>query len=227
VEFIKGLIRFFGSIFAKLLVVLLVLLFVLIIIPVWYIYELLGRFFAMPTVCDVQLWRSIDDCNFEQLNTALDFGADINRRYTDTQIAVKEGRARWLTLFKWTAKMTPLEYSLNRPVICFEAVKILLKSGADATLGNPLIYAVRLLHNTNLISLLLESGAVINPKYEWTPLHEAVVRNDPAIVKFLLEHGADPSVYHDQETPLTLALIIEETKPEIIDMLNQYSRCRK
>lgn len=58
---------------------------------------------------------------------------------------------------------------------------------------------------------LLDAGANVNARssnrFEWTALHHAVHRRQPAAVRLLLEHGADPNAAPHAEalTPLLMA----------------------
>ena len=45
--------------------------------------------------------------------------------------------------------------------------------------------------SVHVVSLLLEAGASIKPSVSFSPLHEAVSANHPALVEMLLERGAD------------------------------------
>lgn len=81
---------------------------------------------------------------------------------------------------------------------------------------------------SKFLNFLIEKGANVNkvsPLDGATPLHGAVLFNDPELVKFLLERGADPTVRKekgassfaefDNLTPLELARTISRNKPEI------------
>jgi len=61
------------------------------------------------------------------------------------------------------------------------------------------------------VSQCLKQSANINAASEngWTPLMLAVLHGSSAIVKLLLEHGADPNIItHSQENPSRSALVV-------------------
>lgn len=80
---------------------------------------------------------------------------------------------------------------------------------------------------TKFLNFLLEKGINVNkisPIGGYTPLHGAVLDNDPEVVKFLLDHGADPTIRKksyssftefDNLTPLELAQAMSRNRPEI------------
>ncbi len=80
------------------------------------------------------------------------------------------------------------------------------------------------------LSFLLDKGANINlisPLDGMTPLHSAVLDNDPELVKFLLDRGADPTIRKgkgfssaskvDNMTPLEMLDKMAELRPEMTD----------
>lgn len=80
------------------------------------------------------------------------------------------------------------------------------------------------------LNFLLDKGASINlvsPLDGGTPLHAAVIHNDPELVKFLLDHGADPTIRSgkhnlsfkefDNMTPLEMLNKMEENRPGLTD----------
>jgi ankyrin repeat protein len=86
-----------------------------------------------------------------------------------------------------------------------ETVRLLLARGADAAqvARNPM--QVQALHSAvtgslDSVKLLVEAGAPVNAKQHqgWTPLHEAVNRNDLEMTRYLVEHGADPRLQSDE-----------------------------
>lgn len=79
-----------------------------------------------------------------------------------------------------------------------ELIQLLLKHGADAKAANAdgetALHLVTRAGNIEAATLLLKAGAQVDAREqlgEQTPLMWAVVRRHPAMVKFLLEHGAD------------------------------------
>jgi len=79
-----------------------------------------------------------------------------------------------------------------------ELIQVLLKAGADPNSANPegetALHLVARAGNVEAARLLLKAGAKPDPREkfgEQTPLMWAVVRRHPAMVEFLLAHGAD------------------------------------
>ncbi len=79
-----------------------------------------------------------------------------------------------------------------------ELIQLLLKNGADANSANPdgetALHLVVRAGNIDAAKLLLKAGAKVDPRDklgEQTPLMWAVARRHPAMVEFLLAHGAD------------------------------------
>ncbi len=86
-----------------------------------------------------------------------------------------------------------------------ETVRLLLARGADASqvARNPM--KIQALHSAvtgsfESVKLLVEAGAPVNGKQDkgWTPLHEAVNRNDLEMTRYLVAHGADPRLQNDE-----------------------------
>ncbi|PYO63414.1 MAG: hypothetical protein DMD28_02270 [Gemmatimonadetes bacterium] len=86
-----------------------------------------------------------------------------------------------------------------------ETVRLLLARGADASqvARNPM--KIQALHSAvtgsfDSVKLLVEAGAPVNGKQDkgWTPLHEAVNRNDLEMTRYLVAHGADPRLQNDE-----------------------------
>jgi ankyrin repeat protein len=50
------------------------------------------------------------------------------------------------------------------------------------------------------VRLLVEAGAPVGAQQQkgWTPLHEAVNRNDLEMTRYLLAHGADPRQQNEE-----------------------------
>ena len=65
----------------------------------------------------------------------------------------------------------------------------------------------------DLVQRLVDKGADVNAKLRlnrnWTVLVEYVVRRNVKMVKFLLEHGADPSIRDIEGTPLHMAINVK------------------
>jgi hypothetical protein len=93
-------------------------------------------------------------------------------------------------------------------------------AGLSFVLGNS---AMR----SKFLNFVLEKGISIskaNPISGYTPLHAAVTLNDPEMVKFLLDHGADPTIRKEKNqnslpefdnlTPLELAEKMSRNRPE-------------
>ena len=86
-----------------------------------------------------------------------------------------------------------------------DTVALLLARGADvaAVARNPM--RIQALHaavtgSVASVRLLVEAGAPVNATQHkgWTPLHEAVNRNDLEMTRYLLAHGADPRQQNDE-----------------------------
>jgi len=86
-----------------------------------------------------------------------------------------------------------------------ETVRLLLARGADASqvARNPM--KIQALHSAvtgsfDSVKLLVDAGAPVNGKQDkgWTPLHEAVNRNDLEMTRYLVAHGADPRLQNDE-----------------------------
>jgi hypothetical protein len=81
---------------------------------------------------------------------------------------------------------------------------------------------------STFLNFLLDKGVNINkvsPLDGTTPLHAAVLQNDPELVKFLLDHGADPTIRKakdnssftefDNMTPLEMLEKMVQNRPEL------------
>jgi len=106
-----------------------------------------------------------------------------------------------------------------------ETVQVLLARGADASqvARNPM--KVQALHSAvtgsfESVQLLVEAGAPVNGKQDkgWTPLHEAVNRNDLEMTRYLVEHGADPRLQND-EGKSAIGLAADKGLVEVLKVL--------
>lgn len=82
--------------------------------------------------------------------------------------------------------------------------------------SSPLHYAVRYSCSNEMIENMICSGIDVNTTnyYGETPLHYAIFRNDPRIVKLLLEKGANPYMsYTDGDTAIGMARKYEDLWP--------------
>lgn len=79
-------------------------------------------------------------------------------------------------------------------------------------------------NNPPLIKYLLQKGADIHyrDKYEYTALHKATTACNKTIVKYLLDHGAQPRLQADGESSIDLAKKTENV--ELIELLINYGR---
>ena len=106
-----------------------------------------------------------------------------------------------------------------------ETVRLLLARGADASqvARNPM--KIQALHSAvtgsfDSVKLLVEAGAPVNGKQDkgWTPLHEAVNRNDLEMTRYLLAHGADPRQQNDAGTS-AIGLAADKGFMEVLKLL--------
>ncbi|MFD1357936.1 ankyrin repeat domain-containing protein [Fictibacillus halophilus] len=113
-----------------------------------------------------------------------------------------------------------------------EAAALLLQNGANIHIksGNemantPLHAAAANKNNRKeMMSILLSHGADINEKQSggWTVLHQAAHNNDPEMILFYLEQGADPySAKEDGKTALELTE--DEQLHEAASVLRNYT----
>jgi hypothetical protein len=98
-------------------------------------------------------------------------------------------------------------------------------------LGKPDEHAIRILpasNETRLLERLINMGWNVNAKVSGrTPLLNAVAaeQSSPAVIKLLLEYGADPNLADDEgERPLDWAMY--RADPARIDLLKQYGATR-
>jgi ankyrin repeat protein len=121
---------------------------------------------------------------------------------------------------------TPLTQAAVRNDVA--ALRQLLDAGHKADEGGdswtPLIWASRS-GSIDAITLLLDSGADVNlpgptgDDWDATPLQHAILERQPAVVRLLLDRGADPNrgAGPGSQTPLLLAA--GDTDPAIVTLL--------
>ena len=70
------------------------------------------------------------------------------------------------------------------------------------------------------MKLLVEAGAPVNAAQHlgWTPLHEAVNRNDLEMTRFLLAHGADARL-QNEEGKSAIGLAADKGFVEVLKVL--------
>jgi len=109
----------------------------------------------------------------------------------------------------------------------YEEVNSILESGINPNFGigetkqSPLL-AATIMGHLSVVKLLVENGAKVSEtysnKYVAPPIWYAANNGDIEIVKFLLEHGADPTAKNrDGWTPLRQAKLNNDTK--VIELL--------
>ena len=143
----------------------------------------------------------------------LDNGADVSRAY-----GVNEQSSSSDSHHKKTALHFASETGGGgRGGPALESMRLLLDNGADVSLaaGNrdrtPLHFVAAIRGNnptlTMAAQLLLDRGADIEAvaDFNYRPLHEAVEAGNVAMIKFLLENGADVNAQSTYGTPLRIA----------------------
>lgn len=102
------------------------------------------------------------------------------------------------------------------------AVRLLLKYGADVNANDnswtTALYTAAKYSNYEMVKALIEAGAAINND-DRSPLHCACANNDLAIIKILLQNGANVKVVDEKgRVPLELLLRSqnEENKPDTL-----------
>lgn len=82
-----------------------------------------------------------------------------------------------------------------------EMIRLLIEAGADVTAANPdgqtALMVVARSNKLEAAELLIEAGADVNRAETWrgqTPLMWAAAQSQPAMIRLLLEHGAEPDV---------------------------------
>lgn len=107
---------------------------------------------------------------------------------------------------------------------CIDSVKWMLKKGVNLNFRDeegvtPLLSAIdrELPNKYEIFELLINEGAPINKRgwNDWTPLHQAAVREDIEALKILLKNGADLTIrtrIDDFATPLEKAKAMKRKK---------------
>uniref|UniRef100_A0A914C6S9 SOCS box domain-containing protein n=2 Tax=Acrobeloides nanus TaxID=290746 RepID=A0A914C6S9_9BILA len=205
----------------------------------------LQKDFPVRESVDEPLRLAIRRGHYDCAKLLLENGADPNARYFDgpeiTQISPLDTDFLEL-LLKFGADpnvycrdgLTPLMKACRHREKGIKAIEVLLNHGADINafamakqdLRTPLHYAV-LSGCVPLIAYLLENGADINmPKGYEKPsvLDIAVLKDDPLLVQFLLDAGADPNAMHGCfGSALHIACCSEkENQYEMTKMLLEY-----
>jgi len=173
-------------------------------------------------------------------------GADVNARSIDRNYqrhVTAEGRPKNLD----SGGFTPLLYAAREN--CAACVDALLKNRADIDLPDPdgvspLLLAIdggrasidapNATSGLAIVKLLLERGADPNMQLFFkpanargaiqtrgaTPLIRAAVNGDSEVVKLLLEHGADATVYSaDRQTPIHAVLAGRAPEPQALELI--------
>ena len=88
-----------------------------------------------------------------------------------------------------------------------ESAKLLLAAGADPNDSLPdgtsaLVVAAQSGHRDAALALLDKGANANDLGIGYTALHAAILRSDPALVKALLAHGADPNIRMTKGTPV-------------------------
>jgi ankyrin repeat protein len=94
--------------------------------------------------------------------------------------------------------------------------------GARGAHGIPLLYFPIIHAHADVTQYLFQQGADPNAASPdgITPLHGAVMFNQPFMARWLLDHGADPNPRYDGKTPLAMAQ--EKKQAELVEILRTY-----
>jgi ankyrin repeat protein len=126
----------------------------------------------------------------------------------------------------WNAPIV-IAVNANRP----KAIEFLVKRGADPNLTDwdgetPLHKAARSPTDLEVVRTLIRLGAHVNAAGAWaprmTPLQHACRAGDTAVVRLLLEHGADPNLTEHVDGWTALRFAVFDNQPEIIRILLEY-----
>jgi len=205
-----------------------------------------------------KLCREIIESDVTQIQILLDQGVKINQRdkwgrncmhilaaislYTDRRpINFQEkGRVAQLLIQRGIdinarddMGNTPLH--LTAQLNNYEIAKILVDSGADINPKvynqfTPLQYAITGRGDLAMVKLLIDHGAEVNvtDSEGSTPLHDAVIKNDPDIIEYLLQHGSDMTA-KDNQGRTAIDLLNSQSEPKrnqrkaILELFDRYS----
>ena len=156
--------------------------------------------------------------NPEVVRLLLDAGADPHAKYRDTPaVFYAEAPVTLLQLFLDAGAdphiVGPYGNTLmHGAVFDIRSVRLLLSLGVAPDAANnigstPLLAAVASQVDLAVVQLLIQHGARVNVAVQGlTPLHYAVLDNNPPLVSLLLSAGANPNVAdNDGQTPLDFA----------------------
>lgn len=147
------------------------------------------------------LWAAVESDNVDMVQTLLDQGADPN--------AVSE----------IGTDVVPIFLSLcSRKESQTEAIMLsFLEKGANVNIrgpsgDTPLHFACSLGFHEELVNLLIAYGAEVNAvnKSGLTPLHLSCRKTDSAVVKILVENGADINAHHLPQNMTPLMLVCKD-----------------
>jgi len=90
-------------------------------------------------------------------------------------------------------------------------------AAARGTHGLPVLYFAAITGRLDLADALTSHGADVNAA-EGAPLHGAMSFNQPAMVEWLLQHGARVNLARDGRTPLAAAKARDTTTATVLDL---------
>ncbi len=147
-------------------------------------------------------WTPLDEAlywnNSEMARLLLDHGAELRALRNPAGLGDVEGMARF---FNTDGALTPDAGPLASPFP--ETVPDHLADDAQSIIDHAFVLAVNNGHQGTAADLLMR-GAQVNgkpPGYHWqgTALHAACWRGDQALVEWLIDVGADPSIRDDMD----------------------------